>query len=159
MFPKYDKEQCMKWMLLKKNIFYMLSLFFFNKIRRLGDRSKTLAFEFWRTWLLENSCTLALSSLNNTSESWEDALSAKILLNIKCHLWSDNSLYAPGLREIMTPTQDWNLTGEGQQENELESITLKCRWLLEGILLPSVGCIGTIGKHTIKIFSNCTMHQ
>ena len=74
-------------------------------------------------------------------------------------MWSDKSLYAPGLREIMTPTQDWNLTGEGQQENELESITLKCRWLLEGIFLPSVGCIGTIGKHTIKVFSNCTMPQ
>ena len=49
----------------------------------------------------------------------------------------------------MTPAKDLNLTLEEHQDNEIESITLKCRWLMEGILLPSVGCIGTIGKHTI----------
>ena len=44
----------------------------------------------------------------------------------------------------MDVLKDFNVT-----EFSFDDITLTCRWMLEGIMLPGIGIIGIIGKTTI----------
>ena len=50
----------------------------------------------------------------------------------------------------MIPQQDLNVT-ESKKENEFDEIILTCRWVLEGILLLFIGCIGIVGMEDIAL--------
>ena len=51
---------------------------------------------------------------------------------------------------LMIPQKDLNVS-ESKKDIEFDDIILTCRWVLEGILLLFIGCIGIVGMEDISI--------
>ena len=50
----------------------------------------------------------------------------------------------------MIPQKELNVS-ESKKDNDFDDIILTCRWILEGILLLFIGCIGIVGMDDIAI--------